>query len=78
MPNRYTFVWGNSIKSNKQKIENQLEELWQYAESVSKEELQDQTPISFVPVDAATVKQTIDKIDQALEGKKVDKKKTKA
>lgn len=72
--NRYTFVWGNSIKSNKQKIENQLEELWQYAESVSKEELQDQTPTSFAPVDAATVKQTIDKIDQALEGKKVDKK----
>jgi len=72
--NRYTFVWGNSIKSNKQKIEKQLEELWNYAEKISKEELQDQTPTSFAPVDAASVKQTIDKIDQALEGKKIDKK----
>jgi transposase len=72
--NRYTFVWGNSIKSNKQKIEKQLEELWNFAEKVSKEELQDQTPTSFAPVDAKTVKQTIDKIDQALEGKKIDKK----
>lgn len=72
--NRYTFVWGNSIKSNKQKIEKQLEELWNYAEQVSKEELQDQAPASFAPVDANTVKQTIDKIDQALEGKKIDKK----
>jgi len=72
--NRYTFVWGNSIKSNKQKIENQLEELWSYAETISKEELQDQTPTTFAPVDSKTVKETIDKIDHALEGKKIDKK----
>lgn len=72
--NRYTFVWGNSIKKNKQRIEQQLEELWSYAEKVSKEELKDETPTSFAPVDATHVKQTIDKIDKALEGKKVDKK----
>lgn len=72
--NRYTFVWGNAIKSNKQKIEHQLEELWNYAEQVNKEELQDERPADFAPVDAAKVKQTIDKIDKALEGKKVDKK----
>ncbi len=29
--NRYTFVWGNAIKTNKGKMVKQLEELWQYA-----------------------------------------------
>jgi transposase len=72
--NRYTFVWGNAIKSNKEKIGKQLEELWLYAGKVSKEELKDETPTSFAPVDATQVKQTIDKIDKALEGKKIDKK----
>ena len=72
--NRYTFVWGNSIKYNKQKIEKQLEELWGYAETVSKEELKDQVPTDFAPVSATKVKETIDKIDKALEGKKIDKK----
>lgn len=72
--NRYTFVWGNAIKSNKRKIEKQLEELWTYAEKISKEELKDETPTSFAPVDATQVKQTIEKIDKALEGKKIDKK----
>lgn len=55
--NRYTFVWGNAIKSNKQKIEKQLEELWTYAEKISKEELQDETPTSFAPVDGANHRQ---------------------
>ncbi len=72
--NRYTFVWGNAIKTSKQKIEKQLEELWKYAEQVSKEELQDQTPTTFAPIDSQQVKQTIEKIDTALQGKKIDKK----
>ena len=72
--NRYTFVWGNAIKNSKERIEKQLEELWNYAEQINKEEVQDQVPIDFVPVSAEKVKETIDKIDKALEGKVVDKK----
>lgn len=72
--NRYTFVWGNAIKTSKDRIEKQLEELWNYAEQISKEELKDQTPTNFAPVSAEKVKETIDKIDKALEGKMVDKK----
>lgn len=34
--NRYTFVWGNAIKTNKEKMVKQLDELWQYAEKVAK------------------------------------------
>ena len=42
--NRYTFVWGKSIETNKSKIKKQLQELWEYAESVAKEELQTNQP----------------------------------
>ena len=73
--NRYTFVWGKAIKTNKARIEEQLKELWAYAEGVAAEELKDQTPESFAPVSAAQVNETITQIDQALQGKEVSKKK---
>ena len=73
--NRYTFVWGNAIKTNKAKMEEQLKSLWAYAESVAAEELKDEAPESFTPVNAKQVSDTIEKIDKALEGKEIDKKK---
>lgn len=73
--NRYTFVWGNAIKTSKGRMEEQLKELWSYAERVAAEELKDETPESFAPVSAEQVSQTIEKIDLALEGKKISKKK---
>ena len=72
--NRYTFVWGNAIKTNKAKMEEQLKELWSYAERIAAEELKDEAPESFAPVSATQVKNTIEKIDQALEGKPISKK----
>jgi transposase len=72
--NRYTFVWGKSIKTNKEKMEKQLAELWQYAESIAAEELKDKSPTTFAPVSAEHVRETIDKIDEAIKDKKVDKK----
>lgn len=72
--NRYTFVWGNGIKHSKAKMEEQLKELWGYAERVAAEELQDDAPDSFAPVSATQVKEVIAKIDRALEGKPVAKK----
>lgn len=73
--NRYTFVWGNAIKTSKARMEEQLKELWSYAEQVAAEELKDEAPQSFTPVNAEQVKETIEKIDKALEGKKISKKK---
>lgn len=72
--NRYTFVWGKSIKSNREKMESQLQELWAYAESVAKEELKDKTPTTFAPISPEHIKETVDKIDEALREKPVDKK----
>jgi transposase len=73
--NRYTFVWGNAIKKSKTRMEEQLKELWAYAERVSAEELKDEAPESFAAVSAEQVSKTIEKIDQALEGKKISKEK---
>ena len=35
--NRYTFVWGKSIKVSKERIKKQLEELWQYTQDLAQE-----------------------------------------
>lgn len=72
--NRYTFVWGNAIKTNKKKMVAQLEELWNYTQSVAAEELKDSAPVEFAEIDSQKIKDTIETIDKALEGKKVDKK----
>lgn len=68
--NRYTFVWGRAIKKHKERIADQLEELWNYAEGVAKEELQNTEDIDFKEVDSEKVTQTIEKINEVLKGKK--------
>ena len=72
--NKYTFVWGKSIKRHKERIKAQLEELWKYAESVAKEELMDNQPTIYPELDAEQVAKTIESINQAIKGKPVDKK----
>lgn len=67
--NRYTFVWGNSIKTSKERIKKQLDELWNYAQGVAAEELKEASPMEQGPIDAAKVKETISKINKALEDK---------
>ena len=74
--NRYTFVWGNAIKHNKERIRQQLNELWEYAKGVAASELDDPEPPGTGPIDSEKVKDTIAKINDALKdsGAKVDKK----
>ena len=71
--NRYTFVWGNSIKINKEKLKQQLEALWKYAQSIAADELDDTDPSEFDKIDSEKVKETIAKIDAALKDKPVTK-----
>jgi transposase len=71
--NRYTFVWGRSIIKSKEKIRRQLDELWSYAESVAREELENNEPDGFEVIDQESVRRTIESIDKALKGKSVDK-----
>jgi len=72
--NRYTFVWGKSIKTSKERIKKQLKELWSYVEKVYKEEQHIPTPPNFEQIDAKQVEATIDKINTALQDKEIDKK----
>jgi transposase len=72
--NRYTFVWGRSISKSKDRIKKQLDELWSYAESVARQELENNEPESFEKIDQESVLRTIESIDRALKGKQVDKK----
>jgi transposase len=71
--NRYTFVWGNAIKTNKERIKKQLDELWQYAQRVAAAELPDTEPTGFDKIDADKVERTIEQINEALKDKPVSK-----
>lgn len=71
--NRYTFVWGKSITTSRERIKKQLRELWDYAQKVAASELENNEP-DFKEIKPEKVKQIIGSIDKALSGKKVDKK----
>ncbi|TAE13585.1 MAG: IS1182 family transposase [Bacteroidetes bacterium] len=67
--NKYSFVWGNSIKTNRSKIKQQVDELWGYAQSVASSELEDPEPTDFEKITSEKVKATIEKIDAVLKDK---------
>ncbi len=73
--NRYTFVWGKSINTSRERIKKQLKELWRYVETVyAEEEQRPNEPDNFDAIDPEQVAKTIDRINKSLEGKKVDVK----
>ena len=71
--NRYTFVWGKAIKTSKERIKKQLDELWQYAQNIAAAELPDTDPSGFDKIDADKVEKTIEQINAALKDKPVNK-----
>ena len=72
--NKYSFVWRRSITYNKERIREQLDELWQYTQQMAKDELAEEVPADFTEVNAEKVRETIARIDQALDNKVIDKK----
>lgn len=71
--NRYTFVWGKAIKTSKARIQQQLCELWQYAQRVAASELDDTDPSGFDKIDKEKVEKAIEAINTALKDKPVNK-----
>src|SRR6201996_6410918 len=69
--NRYTFVWGKAMKTSRERIKEQLNDLWKYAQSVAASELDDTDPSGFDKIDSRKVTETIDKINEALRDKPV-------
>jgi transposase len=67
--NRYTFVWGKAIRTSREKIKQQLDELWKYAQTIAAEEMDDTDPSGFDKIDAEKVAQTVQQINEALKDK---------
>lgn len=63
--NKYTFVWGNSIKTNKKKILAQLEELWDYSQQVAKQE-EELTKLKLEEITPELIASTLNKIETNL------------
>lgn len=75
---RYTFVWGNAIKTRKEKMIQQLEEMWEYAQSIADDDDKDPTPPDFKKVEKEKVEQTARKINKILKGNNKATPKAKA
>ena len=72
--NRYTFVWGKSITTSKERISKQLKTLWSYVEKVYKDEQHIPNTPDFEAIDSDKIEATIDQINNALQGKEIDNK----
>ena len=73
--NKYTFVWKKAIQTNKEKMKKQLQQIWQYAQSVSQAEDHMPEPPDFTTIDREKVQSTVNKLNEVLGGKKdIDKK----
>lgn len=78
MAGRYTFVWGNAIKTSKKRMVEQLEQMWQYAQGLAEEEDRDPEPPDFKQLDPEKVKATAQKINKILKGSEKASGKAKA
>lgn len=74
--NRYSFVWGKTIKTSRERIGKQLDELWNYALGVAAAELEDTDPPSSGPkrISSESVNKVVERINTALRDKDVDAK----
>ncbi len=69
--NRYSFVWGKAIKTNKAKMLKQLDELWKYAHQI---EAGDQEPskLEITEISSDTIDTVLKTIDDRLRSHSVD------
>ena len=59
--NGYTFVWKKAIQANKEKMKKQLSVIWDYTQSIAKEEDKMPEPRSFTTIDSKKVNAAVDK-----------------
>jgi transposase len=73
--NKFSFVWGKAIQKNIQRMKERLDELWDYTEQVAREDMANVSKPDLTNIDPEKVEQTITTINEALQDKKIDKKK---
>jgi transposase len=71
--NRYTFVWGKAIQTNKERILKQVKELMDHAEMVNEQESK-QGDFEFKEISAEKIQETLEEIEKKLADKKVPQK----
>ena len=76
--NKYTFVWKKSIATNKDKMLTQLEELWNYAQSVSTDDDNNPEPPEFKEISKEVIQKTVEQIDAKLSSNENASSKAKA
>ena len=67
--NRYTFVWGKAIDTQKEKIKEQLEQIWSHVQSVYEQEKDLPPTPDFEKISSEKVEKAIAQINQALKDK---------
>ena len=72
--NRYTFVWGKAIKTSRERIEKQLNELWKYVEEVYQDEEQTPNKPEFKEINPESVSRAVEEINEALKTKEIKPK----
>lgn len=72
--NRYSFVWGKSVRINKDKLVSRVQELWQYTLQVTTDENIHNEEPDFSQLDGEKIQQTVERIDKALKGKPISAK----
>jgi transposase len=73
--NKYTFVWKKSIQSNKDKMNKQLTEIWDYAQHIAGQEDKMPEGPDFSEISSDKVNATIEQLNEKLAGKEnIDKK----
>ena len=78
---RYTFVWGKSIKNYKENMENTLEQMWEYAQSIANDDEEDNPdpdPPSFKKISPEKIEKTVEKIEQKIKNNPKASAKAKA
>ena len=76
--NKYTFVWKKAIQTNKEKMRAQINQIWQYAQSISDTEDDFPEPPDLTTIDKEKVEMAIAKLNEALSNKKTIDKRVKA
>jgi transposase len=76
--NKYTFVWKKSIQTSKQRMQKQLDEIWNYAQSVASLEDILPEPPTAKTVSAESIQAAVDKLNDVLANNDQVDKKTKA
>ena len=67
--NRYTFVWGKAIETQKEKIRQQLEAIWSHVQSVYEQEKDLPPTPDFEEISSEKVEKAIAQINEALRDK---------